>query len=87
MWPKPISSISIHCDSAATLAKAYSQVYNDKSRHVGLRDRLLRDLITNGMITIDFVRSKENPVDPLTTGLTKEMMVKTSQRTELKSNP
>nr|GEZ89554.1 zinc finger, CCHC-type [Tanacetum cinerariifolium] len=29
LWPKPISTISIRCDSAATLAKAYSQVYND----------------------------------------------------------
>nr|GEV33502.1 zinc finger, CCHC-type [Tanacetum cinerariifolium] len=28
LWPKPISTISIRCDSAATLAKAYSQVYN-----------------------------------------------------------
>nr|GEV40645.1 hypothetical protein [Tanacetum cinerariifolium] len=28
LWPKLISTISIRCDSAATLAKAYSQVYN-----------------------------------------------------------
>nr|GFC92110.1 zinc finger, CCHC-type [Tanacetum cinerariifolium] len=28
LWPKPISTISIRCDSAVTLAKAYSQVYN-----------------------------------------------------------
>nr|GFA53961.1 zinc finger, CCHC-type [Tanacetum cinerariifolium] len=28
LWPKPISTNSIRCDSAATLAKAYSQVYN-----------------------------------------------------------
>nr|GEY37234.1 zinc finger, CCHC-type [Tanacetum cinerariifolium] len=28
LWPKPISNISIICDSVATLAKAYSQVYN-----------------------------------------------------------
>ncbi|GJV46943.1 zinc finger, CCHC-type containing protein [Tanacetum coccineum] len=28
IWPKPIAPISIHCDSAATLAKAYSQIYN-----------------------------------------------------------
>ncbi|GJR98890.1 hypothetical protein Tco_0271064 [Tanacetum coccineum] len=26
LWPKPISSISIHCDSATTLAKAYCQI-------------------------------------------------------------
>nr|GEU81760.1 hypothetical protein [Tanacetum cinerariifolium] len=35
LWPKPISTISIRCDSIATLAKAYSQVYNDKSRYIG----------------------------------------------------
>ncbi|CAM8957219.1 unnamed protein product [Rhodiola kirilowii] len=30
MWERPISPISIHCDSAATLAKAYSHVYKGK---------------------------------------------------------
>ena len=86
MWPKPISPISIYCDSAATLAKTYSQVYNGKSRHVGLRHSLVRDLITNGVITIDFVRSKENLTDPLIKELTKEVMVKTSKGIGLKSS-
>nr|GEX25271.1 zinc finger, CCHC-type [Tanacetum cinerariifolium] len=36
IWPKPIAPISINCDSAATLAKAYSQMYNGKSRHLGV---------------------------------------------------
>nr|GEX04747.1 zinc finger, CCHC-type [Tanacetum cinerariifolium] len=35
LWVKPIAPISIHCDSAATLAKAYSQMYNRKFRHLG----------------------------------------------------
>ncbi|GJV72619.1 zinc finger, CCHC-type containing protein [Tanacetum coccineum] len=35
LWSKPIAPISIRCDSAATLAKAYSQMYNVKSRHLG----------------------------------------------------
>ncbi|XP_071933178.1 uncharacterized protein [Coffea arabica] len=86
MWPKPISPISIHCDSAAMLAIAYSQAYNDKFRHVGLRYSLVRDLIMNGEIIIDFVRSKENLVDPLTKGLTKEVIFKTSKGMMLKSN-
>ncbi|GKC14326.1 zinc finger, CCHC-type containing protein, partial [Tanacetum coccineum] len=30
IWPKPIAPISIHCDSAATLAKTYSQIYNEE---------------------------------------------------------
>ncbi|GKA07262.1 zinc finger, CCHC-type containing protein, partial [Tanacetum coccineum] len=33
LWDKPIAPISIRCDSAATLAKAYSQMYIGKSGH------------------------------------------------------
>ncbi|GJY53858.1 putative reverse transcriptase domain-containing protein [Tanacetum coccineum] len=35
LWSKPIAPISIHCNSAATLANAYIQMYNGKSRHLG----------------------------------------------------
>ncbi|GKB98397.1 zinc finger, CCHC-type containing protein [Tanacetum coccineum] len=31
LWVKPMTPISIRCDSASTLAKAYSQMYNGKS--------------------------------------------------------
>ncbi|GKC26356.1 zinc finger, CCHC-type containing protein, partial [Tanacetum coccineum] len=49
LWSKPISPISIRCDSAATLAKAYSQIYKGKSRHLGVRHNMIRELITNGV--------------------------------------
>ncbi|GJY48350.1 hypothetical protein Tco_0438306 [Tanacetum coccineum] len=55
LWCKPIAPISIRCDSAATLAKAYSQMYNGKSRHLGVRNSMIRELITNGVISIEFV--------------------------------
>ncbi|GJR15371.1 ribonuclease H-like domain-containing protein [Tanacetum coccineum] len=55
LWPKPISTISIRCDSAATLAKAYSQVYNGKSRHLGVRHSMIRELIMNGVISVEFI--------------------------------
>ena len=84
LWPKPIAPISIHCDSAATLAKAYSQVYNGKSRHIGLRHSYVRELLTNGVITIDFVRSNQNLADPLTKGLTRDIVNKTSKGMGLK---
>nr|GEY26585.1 hypothetical protein [Tanacetum cinerariifolium] len=60
LWSKPIAPISIRCDSAATLAKAYSQIYNGKSRHLGVRHSMIRKLITNGVISIDFVRCQQN---------------------------
>ncbi|GKB91809.1 zinc finger, CCHC-type containing protein [Tanacetum coccineum] len=58
LWSKPIAPISIRCDSAATLAKAYSQIYNGKSRHLCVRHSMIRELITNGVISIEFVRSR-----------------------------
>ncbi|GJX67111.1 putative ribonuclease H-like domain-containing protein [Tanacetum coccineum] len=35
IWPKPIAPISIRCDSENQMARAYSQIYNGKSRHLG----------------------------------------------------
>nr|GEW06062.1 hypothetical protein [Tanacetum cinerariifolium] len=56
LWSKPIAPISIHCDSAATLAKAYSQMYKRKYRHLGVRHSMICELITNRVISIEFVR-------------------------------
>nr|GEU45027.1 zinc finger, CCHC-type [Tanacetum cinerariifolium] len=47
LWSNHIAPIFIHCDSAATLAKAYSQMYNEKSRHLGVRHSIIRELIMN----------------------------------------
>ncbi|GJS70759.1 hypothetical protein Tco_0703600 [Tanacetum coccineum] len=50
LWSKPIAPISILCDSAATLANAYSQMYNGNARHLGVRHSMIRELITNGWV-------------------------------------
>ncbi|GKA06817.1 zinc finger, CCHC-type containing protein [Tanacetum coccineum] len=44
LWSKLIALISIRCDSAATLAKAYSKMYNGKSRHLGVRHSMIVSL-------------------------------------------
>ena len=87
LWPKPMAPISIRCDSEATLSRAYSQIYNGKSRHIGLRHSYVRQLITDGVITIEFVRSLANLADPLTKGLARDMVTKTSQGMGLKPTP
>ncbi|GKC55678.1 zinc finger, CCHC-type containing protein [Tanacetum coccineum] len=58
LWSKPIAPIYILCDSAATLVKAYSQMYNGKYRHLGVRHNKIRELITNGVVSIEFMRSQ-----------------------------
>jgi hypothetical protein len=35
---------------------AYNHIYNGKSWHIGLRHRYVRQLLTDRVITIDFVR-------------------------------
>nr|GEV89435.1 zinc finger, CCHC-type [Tanacetum cinerariifolium] len=55
LWSKPIAPILIRCDSAATLANAYNQMYNRKPRHLGVRHRMIRELIMNGVLSIEFL--------------------------------
>ncbi|GKE20198.1 hypothetical protein Tco_1431710 [Tanacetum coccineum] len=57
LWSKPIAPISIRCDSVATFVKAYSQMYNGKSRHLGVNHSMIRELITNEVISIESVMS------------------------------
>ncbi|GJU45880.1 hypothetical protein Tco_1203146 [Tanacetum coccineum] len=84
LWSKPIAPISICCDSVATLAKAYSQMYNGKSRHLGIRHSMIRELITNRVISIEFVRSQQNLVDHLTKGLARDLVIKSAEGIVLK---
>ncbi|XP_071714581.1 secreted RxLR effector protein 161-like [Rutidosis leptorrhynchoides] len=78
LWTKPITPICIHCDNASTLAKAYHHMYNGKYRHIGVRHKMIRELITNGIISFDYVRSQQNLADHLTKGLAKDLVHKSS---------
>nr|GEU31072.1 hypothetical protein [Tanacetum cinerariifolium] len=86
LWSKPIALISINCDSAATLAKVYSQMYDGKSRHLGVRHSMIRVFIINGVISIEFVRSQQNLADHLTKGLARDLVIKSAEGIGLKSN-
>ncbi|GKD11790.1 hypothetical protein Tco_1196197, partial [Tanacetum coccineum] len=65
LWFKPIAPISIRCNSVATLAKAYSQ--------------MIHELITNGVVSIEFVRSQQNLADHLTKGLARDLFIKSAE--------
>ncbi|GJW12789.1 zinc finger, CCHC-type containing protein [Tanacetum coccineum] len=79
LWSKPIAPISIRCDSAATLAKAYSQMYNGKSRHLEVRHSMIRELIMNEVVSIEFVRSQQNLADHLMKGLARDLVLKSAE--------
>nr|GEZ13496.1 retrotransposon ribonuclease H [Tanacetum cinerariifolium] len=80
LWPQPMPTIFLHCDSQSTLSRAYTKVYNGKSKHVSLRHAYIKELISNGIITIEYIRSCKNLADPFTKdivfGTTREMSLK-----------
>ena len=84
LWPQPMPPISLRCDSEATMSRAYSKVYNGKSRHISLRHEFVRQLIIDGIITISYVRSSNNLADPLTKGLSRDVVRGTTTRMGLK---
>ncbi|GJW80124.1 zinc finger, CCHC-type containing protein [Tanacetum coccineum] len=86
LWSKPIAPISICCDSVATLPKAYNQMYNQKSRHLGVRHNMIYELIMNGVVSIEFVRSQHNLADHLTKGLARDLVLMCAEGVCLKSN-
>nr|GEY61880.1 zinc finger, CCHC-type [Tanacetum cinerariifolium] len=86
LWFKPMAPISIRCDSVATLAKAYSQMYNGKSRHLCVRHIMIHELIMNGVVSMEFVRSQQNLADHLMKGLARDLVIQSAEGMRLKSN-
>ncbi|GKB91480.1 DNA polymerase zeta catalytic subunit-like protein [Tanacetum coccineum] len=64
--------------------RAKSTMYNGKSRHILRRHNSIRQLLSTGVISIDYVKSKDNIVDLHTKGLGRELVSKTSKVMSLK---
>ncbi|GKA00712.1 retrovirus-related pol polyprotein from transposon TNT 1-94 [Tanacetum coccineum] len=78
LWPGPMPSIPMYCDSKAALSIAYNSVYNGKSRHLRLRHNYVRQLVKNGTISVVYVKSCRNLADPLTKPLTRDLFSATT---------
>ena len=56
------------------MSRALSKIYNGKSRHISLQHEYVRQLITDGVITITYVRSYKNLADPFTKALERDLV-------------
>ncbi|PHT81825.1 hypothetical protein T459_14840 [Capsicum annuum] len=63
----------------AAIGRAGSMMYNGKSRHIRWRHNTIRELLCSGIITVDYVQSKDKVSDPLTKGLSREGVERTSK--------
>ena len=77
-------AICIHCDNQSAIGRALNVLYNGKSRHIRRRHNTIRQLVSTGVISLDYVPSKENIVDPLTKGLNRDLVDKSSRGMGLK---
>ena len=55
-------------------------MYNGKSRHILRRDNTIRQLLSTRVISLDYVKSKDNIMGLLTKGLNRELVEKPSKR-------
>ena len=78
-------SVSIHCDNQATIARAKNKIYNGKSRHIYLRHKIIKQLMDDGIISLDYVRSGLNISDPFIKLLRKKLVENTSRGMRLMS--
>ena len=83
-WQKPVPQIFIHCDRQSTIGRAQNNMYNGKSRHIFCRYNTIKKPLSTGVISLDYVKSTDNIMDPLTKGLKKELVEKSSKRMRLK---
>ena len=84
LWSKPVNVICIYCDNLVVSMRAKNSVYNGKSRYIRRMHNTIRQLLTNGIITIDYVKSKENIADPLTKEMTRGQVTYTTKGMGLK---
>ena len=59
-------------------------MYNGKSRHIHWRHNSLGQLISIEVISVDYVKSKDNVADLLTKGLNRDLVDKSLRRMGLK---
>lgn len=59
---------------ATTIGWAQSHLYNDKFKLIRHRYNTIRQVLSIGVITIDYIKSKNNLTDPLTKGINKELV-------------
>jgi len=71
--------VSIHCDNQAIIVRAKTKIYNEKSRHIRLRYKIIKQLLDDGIIPLDYVRSELNISDLFTKPLRRKLVENTSR--------
>ena len=69
----------MRCNRKATIAKAKSKIFNGKNKHIRLSHNIVWQLLESRVISLEFVKSELNLVNPFTKPLNKKLVEETSR--------
>nr|GEW71388.1 hypothetical protein [Tanacetum cinerariifolium] len=81
LWPQPMPSIFLHCDSSQRYEGHIIRCIIESLDTLAL---YIKELISNGIITIEYIRSCKNLVDPFTKGLPNDIVFGATREMGLK---
>ena len=74
----------IFCDNLGTIHIANNDVVVPKVKHIAMRHYFLKENITAGNITVEYIQSVENTADFMTKPLDRKLFFKHKQQLNLK---
>ena len=60
MWAKPVPPICIHSDSQSVVGTTQNSIHNGKSRYIRPKHNTIRQLLSTEVISLDYVKFKDN---------------------------
>ena len=69
--------VNMHCDCQAAISIAKNKTLNGKNRHIHLRHEVVKQLLKDEIISINYVKSEMNLANPLTKPLGRKLILET----------
>ena len=60
---KEFAQVPLYCDNTATLHALVNRSFSSRTKHIALRFFFIRELVTEGKISIHYIPTDDNPAD------------------------
>ena len=68
------NNIPIKCDNTSVISLSKNPIQHSRSKHIDIKHHFIRDHVSNGDITLEFIDTNNQLADIFTMLLNKEMM-------------